>query len=346
MKRSVAAGVIATLILLAMVGVVSAQDWWWIESVQPPEVVDKGEEFNYSVWLDAYDGVNLDGFDFDVELYIYLNGVLAGDPEQYPIKYRCKPTDKYCNIGPVKLEKAGKYEFKISFSWTYTEDSKTGEGPTICSIRPKIKDFKCPSELYYKRNLECVAYIEDEIGGYGNCEAFLTGCGIWEPSDKKDLLGNLSEYLWVITPKEHYFSEKEVNKTCGIYVRYNNDFWNNITSRTVNLTIRSYYPIISDGPYLDGNLLSKDNAIENIRWKDLDEGNFSFNVIIEDEIEKGSAILQICRIDNNDSSCPKNYSLKSDEKEGATHKYNYYNNSIRFVMINSMAHRLISSHIY
>jgi hypothetical protein len=330
MKMMVAVAVIATLMLLAMVGVASA-NWWWIEYVQPPEVVDRGGEFNYSVKLDAFEGVKLDDFDFDVELYIYLGGVLAGDPEQYPIKYKCEPEDKRCNIGPVKLEKAGKYEFKVSFSWRYTVDSKTGEGPTIYSVPPKIKDFKCPSELYHARNLECEAYIEDEIGGYGNCRAFLTVCDRVKlsPPDEKNLLGNVSEYIWVITLEEHHFSEKDVNKTCGVYVDYFNDFWN-ITSRPVNLTIRPYYPIISDGPYLDGNHLSKDNAIDDIRWKDLDEGNFSFNVIIEDEIEKGNAILQVCRIDNNDSSCPENYSLKSDEKEGDPCKYNYYNDSVRF----------------
>jgi hypothetical protein len=229
-------------------------------------------------------------------------------------------------------------------SYTLPHDipgNRSGFGPTV-EYSPILREVKWlrhpPRNLYYDDVLEVELFVDDEAGNLGH--AYLSARNLSSnetkfdeiESDRQHLTGNRYLHKWAIKPEEHHFNKSDVNYTFNVSARYYNGYKENFSY--AYLTVTEYIPKIIGGPYLNATadafkFLGKNNKteIDNIEWKDLDEGNFSFSVAIEDKIEKGSATLQVYRIKNDSIT---NYSLKSDEGEGFPYEYKYYNESIRF----------------
>ena len=196
--------------------------------------------------------------------------------------------------------------------------------PKITLPKPKTK-LICPGSVAWCEDFIWTFYVEDKMRGWGTFRILVDNLTV--DSEGITFEPGGGEYTY----KKKIFNESMVCNNYTVVFNYS-DRCHDI-NKSCRGHITQYIPKIVGGPYLNATedvfkLLSEGvNEIDNIKWKDMDEGNFSFSVTIEDEIEKGNATLQVYRIKNNTIT---NYSLKSDEGEGFPYEYKYYNESIRF----------------
>jgi hypothetical protein len=376
MKRIVAVAITSTLILLAMVGVASADE----AKVKVDKIMVNGTNpLNTTVSYDStvffyvvFDVTSGDlgniVSDFKTNLTITANSRSKTYPP-YPSQMRNivsnvtytvpQPpgtkieTGKYeVRFGHIKfydhfgITVAGIEEVEYDIPFEYrrgvnpVKDSEPGHGPSVGPPEPIIiTRIPLKKDLYYLEDLEIEFIVKDVMADKYNARSILKAykpphyseIEFEEIAERKHIGGNMYRYIWKIEPEDHKFTiTQAINKTtfklCVDYDSYY-DYQNWCCG---GLRVTEYIPKIVAylGTYSKEEERQKLSEYDcnkiYIERKDLDR-DFRFNATIEDKIEKGTAILEVCGV--NDSVGCKKYTL-AGPSEGIMHQYS--NDSIRF----------------
>ncbi len=374
MKMMVAVVIIVTLILLAMVGVASADE----AKVKVDKImVNGGNPLNTTVSYDStvffhvvFDVTSGDlgniVSDFKTNLTITANSRSKTYPP-YPSQMRNivsnvtytipQPpgtkieTGKYnVRFGPIRfydhfgIKVAGIEEVEYDIPFEYrrgvnpVKDSEPGHGPSVGPPEPIIiTRIPLKKDLYYMDDLEIEFIVKDVMGDMGTATLktykppHYSEIEFEEIAERKHIGGNLYRYIWKIEPEEHKFTRTQaINKTTfKLCVDYDS-FYDYQNWCCGWLRVTEYIPKIDAylGSYSKEEERQKLSEYDwnkiYIERKDLDR-DFRFNAIIEDKIEKGTAILELCGV--NDSIGCKKYTL-AGPSEGIMHQYS--NDGIRF----------------
>ena len=303
--------------------------------------------FNYSITVT--NNLNI-STKVKVDLYVSSDNITK---KVTPTK-ECEvnPTSNRTLNWPVRLDEYfpeiptnASYEFILYDLYEHEIDRESGLGPTKITPREPeiIVGIPPEEEIYYEDNLELEFVVEDEMGylGTATLKAYkpphYNKTQFQREGDRTHLFGDVYKHTWIIEPgpEGHNFTADDINitKTKPFKLCIDYDSYYDYTNWSCgNLTVTEYKPEIVDGPYLGPySKEEKRKKLSEESWnniyvekKDLD-GNFKFNVTIEDKIEKGDAILEVWKV--NDSILSKNYNL-TGPSVGINHQYS--NESICF----------------
>jgi len=373
MKQIVAVAIIATLILLTMMGVASAYGVKVVGvTVDGSDPADATVGYTSRTYFHVIFGVTSGKFPNQVSGFTAARLTISVNNRSetynpYPPQLRNIDNNMTYPIPTAHGEeiKTGEYEvifepviffndfgikvagiedvkYNISFDYKLgyvgKKGWKQGKGPAVGPPPPKIIEGVPPKkDLYYLNDLEIEFIVKDVMGDMGTAKLkaykppHYSEIEFEEIAERKNIGGNMYRYTWKIEPEDHKFTRTQaINKTtfklCVDYDSYY-DYQNWCCGW---LRVTEYIPEIVAylGSYSkeeERQKLSEEywNKIY-IERKDLDR-DFRFNATIKDKIEKGTAILEVCGV--NDSVGCKKYTL-AGPSEGIYHQYS--NDSIRF----------------
>jgi hypothetical protein len=312
MRRMVAGGIIATLILLAMAGVASAQ----IVKIDVPDRVCHNSDF-YCIVTFAGDTnyeesnliVKVDGKNFD-EFSDHLKRPAIDVVQFGPINFESLEMGSKIECDVQYIVNYNYFFYDKSHKKVYISDSKTQKGKVrYCPKDPTLKILGCPDEVSWKSPLTITFTIVDDAftKPYGGGEAKLTVRSLssnYTLADNITISGDdtadsmMKGYSWLYPE----LTETMIDEKFTVSVLYTNSYHRDLSTNNIKEYPESCccIKIVEVPPpdieaYLDEKELSEEYNTTIYLEED---ANLSFKAKIEDYVEAEVTLKLYVNYDN------------------------------------------------